>query len=67
MFGGDSAQLAGNIMSTVTQVSDGLSNSLGIDLSSVFSGMLGGTMAAKKSNVTVNVEPNLGEENYNEI
>lgn len=41
MFGGESSKLAGDIVNTTTQISEGLSNSLGIDLKSLLSGMLG--------------------------
>ena len=41
MLGNDSGQLAGNIMSTTTQISEGLSESIGIDLKGLLSGMLG--------------------------
>jgi flotillin len=45
MLGDDSSKLAGNIMNTTTQISEGLSESLGIDLKSVLAGFLGGKMA----------------------
>lgn len=48
MYGGDTSQLTGDIMKNVTQVSEGLSQSLGIDLKSVLSGFLGGKLAAPK-------------------
>lgn len=57
MYGGETSQLAGDIMKNVTQVSEGLSQSLGIDLSSVLAGFLGGKMGNSHGNVTVNVEP----------
>lgn len=46
MLGNDSGQLAGNIMSTTTQISEGLSQSIGIDLKSLLAGILGGKIAA---------------------
>jgi flotillin len=46
MLGNDSNQLANNIMSTTTQVSEGLSQSLGIDLKTLLTGFLGGKMAS---------------------
>lgn len=46
MLGNDSSQLAGNIMSTTTQISEGLSQSIGIDLKSLLAGILGGKIAA---------------------
>ena len=45
MIGNDSNQLAGNIMSTATQISEGLSESLGIDVKSLLAGFIGGKAA----------------------
>ena len=45
MLGNDSGQLAGNIMNTTTQISEGLSQSIGVDLKSLLSGFLGGKIA----------------------
>lgn len=45
MLGNDSGQLAGNIMSTTTQISEGLSESIGVDLKSLMAGFLGGKIA----------------------
>lgn len=45
MFGGDSSQLAGNIMTTMTQVTDGIKESTGIDITALLSGFLGGKMS----------------------
>lgn len=45
MLGNDSGQLAGNIMNTTTQISEGLSESIGIDLKSLMAGFLGGKIA----------------------
>ena len=45
MLGNDSGQLAGNIMNTTTQISEGLSESLGIDLKSMLAGFIGGKIA----------------------
>jgi flotillin len=45
MLGGDSVQLAGNIMNTVTQVVDGVKASTGIDMSAILAGFLGGKLA----------------------
>lgn len=47
MYGGESSKLAGDIMTNVTQVSEGLSESMGIDLKSLLNGFLGGTVANK--------------------
>jgi flotillin len=57
MLGNDSNQLAGNIMNTTTQISEGLSASMGIDLKSLLAGFLGGKLGAGNNGVTVNVEP----------
>lgn len=48
MFGGDSSQLAGNIMTTVTQVADGLRESTGIDVNALLAGALGGKIVANQ-------------------
>ena len=45
MLGNDSTQLAGNILNTTTQISEALSNSMGIDLKSLFAGLVGGKIA----------------------
>ena len=45
MLGQDSGQLAGNIMSTTTQISEGLSESLGLDLKTMLAGFIGGKVA----------------------
>ena len=45
MLGNDSSQLAGNIMNTTTQISEGLSESMGIDLKSLLAGFIGGKAA----------------------
>lgn len=45
MVGNDSSQLAGNIIGTTTQISEGMEASLGIDLKSVLAGFLGGKVA----------------------
>ena len=60
MLGGESSKLSGDIINNVTQISEGLSQSLGMDLKSLISGVIGGRMAASTpgGNVTVNVEPN---------
>lgn len=58
MLGEDSGKLAGNIMATTTQISEGLNESLGIDLKSMLAGVFGAKMLGSKGDVTVNVEPN---------
>ena len=47
MFGGETSQLTGDIMKNLTQVSDGLSESIGIDLQSLLAGFLGDQIAKK--------------------
>ena len=56
MLGDDSSKLAGNIMSTTTQVSEGLSQSLGIDLKSLLAGFMGANLAGGNKEVTVNID-----------
>ena len=55
MLGGESNQLAGNMMNTITQVQEGLGASLGIDLKAFLSGMFGAKMLTNDG-VTVNVD-----------
>ena len=55
MYGGDSAKLTENIMQNVTQVSEGLGQSLGIDLKSLLSGVLGAKLV--KTNEPQFAEP----------
>ena len=50
MLGNDSSQLAGNIINTTTQISEGLSQSIGVDLKSLLSGFLGGKIASNDNN-----------------
>ena len=47
MLGGDSNQLAGNIMNTTTQISEGLAQSLGIDIKTLMSSFFGNIAAEK--------------------
>jgi len=46
MLGNDSSKLAGNIINSTTQISEGLTESLGIDLKTLLTGFLGGKIAA---------------------
>ena len=46
MLGENSNQLAGNIINSTTQISEGLSESLGIDLKTLLTGFLGGKLAS---------------------
>lgn len=54
MYGGDTSKLTGDIINNISQVSEGLSESLGIDLKSVLAGFLGSQLGTSKD-VTVNV------------
>ncbi len=49
MMGSDSNQLANNIMATTTQLSEGLSASLGIDLKTLLAGVLGHQLGSKSA------------------
>ena len=44
MLGGDSSKLSGDIINNVTQISEGLSASMGIDLKSLLAGFVGGKL-----------------------
>lgn len=46
MLGNDSGQLAGNIMNTTAQISEGMEQTLGIDLKSLLAGFMGGKIAS---------------------
>ena len=50
MLGNDSGQLAGNIMGTTTQISEGLAESIGIDLKTLLTGMLGAKIVTNGDN-----------------
>ena len=55
MYGdGNSAKLMKDIMGTVTQVTDGLKESTGVDLTAVLAGFLGGKVAGGVNGVAVN-------------
>lgn len=45
MLGGDSSKLAGDIINNTTQISEAMSQSLGIDLKSLLAGFIGGKIA----------------------
>jgi flotillin len=45
MYGGDTSKLAGDIMTNVSQISEGLSQSMGIDIKSLLAGFVGGKVA----------------------
>ena len=54
MYGGDSSQLTGNIVNTITQISDGLGESLGIDVKTMLAAVFGANMG-KGNGMTVNI------------
>lgn len=58
MLGGESSKLSGDIINNVTQISEGLSESMGIDVKSLLAGFLGGKIGASNSTkeVTINLE-----------
>lgn len=56
MLGGESSKLARDIMNNITQVSEGLSESLGFDLKSLLAGIFGSKLLGNKP-VEVNIEP----------
>lgn len=56
MLGGESSKLSGDIINNVTQISEGMSESLGIDLKSLLAGVLGGKMLSNNP-VNVNIDP----------
>ena len=45
MYGADSGQLAGNIINTTTQISEGMAQGMGIDMKSLLSGLFGAKIA----------------------
>ena len=58
MLGGESSKLSGDIINNVTQISEGLSQTMGIDVKTLLAGFLGGKLGASSSpkEITVNVE-----------
>ena len=57
MYGdGNSSKLMKDVMGTVVQVTDGLKESTGVDLSAVLAGFLGGKVANNDLNVKKDVE-----------
>ena len=63
MFGGDSSKLAGDIMTTVTQVTDGIKESTGLDIHE----MLAKGFAKEKAEDAKNVEKNDTGNDYQEV
>lgn len=56
MLGGDSTKLTGDIVNNVTQISEGLSASLGVDLKSLLAGFIGGKASSKPVIITTEEE-----------
>lgn len=73
MYGeGNGAKMVGDIMTTTDKVIKGLEGSIGLDIKSLISGALGGTLISSKNNCTdaddESLKPNLKQEIYdNEI
>ena len=51
MLGGESSKLAGDIMTNVTQISEGMNESLGIDLKALLASFIGGKVAQNGDSV----------------
>lgn len=54
MYGGDSSQLTGQIVNSMTQISDGINESVGIDIKSALMGLLGAKIFGNDG-VTINM------------
>lgn len=61
MYGGESSKLQEDIIKNITQVSEGLSQSMGIDLKGLLSGVLGAKLVGGKGDTIVNVESAVDE------
>ena len=60
MYGGDSSQLTGSIINSLTQVNDGVNESIGIDLKSAIMGILGAKVLGNDGvTVIVGVDPQI--------
>ena len=66
MFGGDSSKLAGDIMTTVTQVTDGIKESTGLDINEMLAKGFAKEKAEDVKNVE-NVEKNDTGNDYQEV
>ena len=66
MFGGDTSRLAGDIMTTVTQVSDGIKESTGIDPTALLAGALSGKKGADSEKDSAE-KSETDENNFKEI
>ena len=57
MYGeGNSAKLVGDIVNSTTQISNGITEGMGIDLKSLLVGVLGGKVASKLDAIEENTE-----------
>ena len=56
MYGGESSKLQEDIIKNITQVSEGLTQSMGIDLKSLLAGVLGGKMLGGNREISVAIE-----------
>ena len=56
MYGGDGSQLTGKMINDITQISDGFSESMGLDLKSLLAGLFGSKLLGSGEPVTVNVD-----------
>jgi flotillin len=63
MYGEGGTNLTGDIIKNMTQVSEGLSQSIGLDLKSMLAGFIGGKATSSKDSTTVEVYP----ANYTEV
>lgn len=66
IYGGQSSQLQENLISNVTQISEGLSQSMGIDLKSMLAGFLGGKIAQDNHCLDVHTPPQKTNKNQKE-
>lgn len=64
MYGGDTSKLAGDIMTNMSQISEGLSESVGIDIKSMLLGLFGGKMSASPQTIVVPPAPEKDDKNY---
>lgn len=62
MFGGESSKLTEDIIKNVTQISEGLGQSLGIDLKSLLTGVLGTKLLNNNKEISINIEKSNEEE-----
>ena len=56
MFGGESSKLTEDVITNITKISEGLSESMGIDLKTMFSSFLGGKLAVNSTPATDDIE-----------